>query len=73
MALPTNTRESRTLVKIREEVIQTIMRTEPEETPVFSGMQRKSTRALKSQYMRDSLRAPNKDNAIKLLEFLVSP
>lgn len=64
MALPTNT-YTRYLVgtNAREDLIDKITNTSPEETPVISSMGRATAENTYHEWQRDTLRASNKDNA----------
>lgn len=64
MAQPTNTLDSYGTVGIREDLQDKIYLVSPESTPVLSAIRRfKATQKL-HEWQRDTLAAPNKDNAV---------
>lgn len=64
MALPTNTYTRYTVgTNAREDLIDKITNTSPEDTPVISSFGTATAENTYHEYQRDSLRAPNKDNA----------
>ena len=64
MALPTNTYTRYSVgTNAREDLIDKITNTSPEETPVISSFGRDTAENTYHEFQRDSLRAANKDNA----------
>lgn len=64
MALPTNTYTRYTAgTNVREDLIEKITLTNPEETPVISSFGRDTADQNYHEWQRDNLRAANKDNA----------
>ena len=64
MAVPTNTYTRYTAGNnVREDLIDKITMTNPEQTPVTSAFGRATAKSNYHEWQRDSLRAPNKDNA----------
>lgn len=64
MAVPANTYTRFTAAQnVREDLIDRITRTQPEDTPVISMMGRATAENTLHEWQRDSLRSPNKDNA----------
>lgn len=64
MALPTNTYTRYTVgTNAREDLIDKITNTSPEETPVISSFGRATAENTYHEWQRDTLRAANKDNA----------
>jgi hypothetical protein len=64
MALPTNTYTRYSAgTNVREDLIDKITNTSPEKTPVISSFGRDTAENTYHEYQRDTLRAPNKDNA----------
>ena len=64
MALPSNTYTRYSVgTNAREDLIDKITNTSPEETPVVSSFGRATAENTYHEYQRDSLRAPNADNA----------
>lgn len=64
MALPTNTYTRYTVgTNAREDLIDKISNTSPEETPVISSMGKATAENTYHEWQRDTLRAANKDNA----------
>lgn len=64
MALPTNVYTRYTAgTNVREDLIEKITMTNPEETPVISSFGRDTADQNYHEWQRDSLRAANKDNA----------
>lgn len=63
MAQPTNTHDRYDAVGVREDLIDLIVNTSPEDTPVTSGAGTKTATNTLHEWQRDSLRSPNKDNA----------
>lgn len=64
MALPTNTYTRFSAgTNVREDLIDRITMTNPEKTPIISMMGKASAENTLHEWQRDSLRAPNKDNA----------
>lgn len=63
-ALPANTYTRYTAgTNVREDLIDRITMTTPEQTPIISMMGKASADNTTHEWQRDSLRAPNKDNA----------
>lgn len=64
MAVPANTYTRWTAAtNVREDLIDKITMTNPEDTPIISMMGRATAENTLHEWQRDSLRAPNKDNA----------
>ena len=64
MALPTNTYTRYSAgTNVREDLIDKITNTSPEETPVISSFGRDTAENTYHEWQRDTLRAANKDNA----------
>jgi hypothetical protein len=64
MALPTNTYTRYTVgTNAREDLIDKITNTNPEETPVISSMGKATAENTYHEWQRDTLRSANKDNA----------
>lgn len=64
MAIPTNTYTRVTAgTNVREDLIEKITQTDPEQTPVISGSGTATAENTLHEFQRDTLRAPNKDNA----------
>lgn len=64
MAQPTNTFDTYDAVGNREDLADKIYNVSPEKTPVMSAGQRRKAEAKFHEWQRDSLAAPNKDNAV---------
>lgn len=64
MAQPTNTFDAYDSVGIREDLQDAIYNVSPEATPVLSAIRRFTASQKFHEYQRDSLAAPNKDNAV---------
>lgn len=64
MAQPTNTFDSYDAVGNREDLQDKIYMVSPEKTPVMSAGRRLKAEAKFHEWQRDSLAAPNKDNAV---------
>jgi hypothetical protein len=64
MAIPTNTYTRVTAAtNVREDLIEKITMTNPEQTPVISGSGTATAENTLHEWQRDALRAPDKDNA----------
>ena len=64
MAAPTNTYSRYTAAtNVREDLIEKITQTNPEQTPVVSAFGTATATNTLHEWQRDNLRAPNKDNA----------
>lgn len=64
MALPTNTYTRYTAsTNVREDLIDKITMTNPEQTPIVSAYGRATATSNYHEWQRDNLRTPNKDNA----------
>jgi len=64
MAKPTNAQDRYDINNgVREDLIDKISRTDPEETPVMSSIGRSTAKQTYHEYQRDTLRSPNADNA----------
>lgn len=64
MALPTNTYTRYTAgTNVREDLIDRITMTNPEQTPIVSAAGRVTATSNYHEWQRDNLRTPNKDNA----------
>ena len=64
MAIPTNTYTRVTAgTNVREDLIEKITQTNPEQTPVISGSGTATAENTFHEWQRDALRAPDKDNA----------
>lgn len=64
MAQPTNLYDRYDAgTNVREDLIDKITRTQPEKTPVISAMGTSTANQTFTEWQRDALRAPNKDNA----------
>lgn len=63
MAVPTNTVRRQDQNNVREQLLNEILQTEPEDTPVTSSLGTYKLTNTKGEYMRKALRAPNADNA----------
>ncbi len=64
MAQPANTFDSYDAVGNREDLQDKIYQVSPEKTPVLSAIKRMTANAKFHEWQRDSLAAPNKDNAV---------
>lgn len=64
MAVPANTYTRYTAsTNVREDLIDKITQTNPEATPIISAFGRATANSVYTEWQRDNLRTPNKDNA----------